>query len=51
MTADDERELVRRGYNALSYYYRHDDAGEGRYAPWLADLTARLRAGPSRQSN
>jgi SAM-dependent methyltransferase len=45
MTADDERELVRRGYNALSYYYRHDSTGEGRYAPWLADLTARLPAG------
>jgi hypothetical protein len=34
MTADDESDLVRRGYNALSYYYRRDDAAEGRYAPW-----------------
>ncbi len=45
MAADDERELVRRGYNALSHSYRHGDAGEDRYAPWLADLTARLPAG------
>ena len=29
---------------ALSYY-RSDDAGEGRYAPWLAALRERLPAG------
>jgi 2-polyprenyl-3-methyl-5-hydroxy-6-metoxy-1,4-benzoquinol methylase len=44
VTADDESELVRRGYNASSYCYRQDDAAEGRYAPWLADLKARLPA-------
>jgi ubiquinone/menaquinone biosynthesis C-methylase UbiE len=33
---------VRRGYDALSYHYRSDDAGEGEYAAWLADLRARL---------
>jgi SAM-dependent methyltransferase len=44
VSADDESELVRRGYNALSYHYRQDDAAEGRYAPWLADLKARLPA-------
>jgi SAM-dependent methyltransferase len=43
-TGDDERDLVRRGYNALSYHYRRDDADDGRYAPWLADLRARLPA-------
>lgn len=45
MTAGDERELVRRGYDALSYYYRRDDAGEEGYAPWLAALRERVPAG------
>jgi 2-polyprenyl-3-methyl-5-hydroxy-6-metoxy-1,4-benzoquinol methylase len=44
MAAGDESDLVRRGYDALSYHYRTDDAGEGRYAPWLADLKTRLPA-------
>ena len=47
MTAGDESDLVRRGYDALSYHYRSDDAGEGEYAPWLAGLRARLPAGGS----
>ena len=38
----DERELVRLGYDALSYRYRSDDADDGQYARWLADLHARL---------
>jgi SAM-dependent methyltransferase len=38
----DERDLVRRGYNALSRHYRRDDADDGQYAPWLADLHQRL---------
>lgn len=38
----DERELVRRGYDALSYHYRGDDADEGQYAPWLVELRRRL---------
>ncbi|MCW3820598.1 class I SAM-dependent methyltransferase [Micromonospora sp. DR5-3] len=38
MGSNDERDLVRRGYDALSYHYRADDAGDGQYAPWLADL-------------
>jgi 2-polyprenyl-3-methyl-5-hydroxy-6-metoxy-1,4-benzoquinol methylase len=42
MTADDETDLARRGYNTLSYHYRRDDAAEGRYAPWIADLKRRL---------
>ncbi len=42
MTADDESALVRRGYDALSYHYRGDDDGTGEYAPWLAELRARL---------
>lgn len=44
---DNHTDLVRRGYDALSFHYRADDDGEGRYAPWLADLKARLPAGAS----
>lgn len=40
----DERDVVRRGYDALSYRYRADDADDGPYAPWLADLHPRLPA-------
>jgi hypothetical protein len=47
MTAGDQSDLVRRGYDALSYHYRSDDAGEGEYSPWLAGLRARLRAAMS----
>jgi SAM-dependent methyltransferase len=39
---DAERDVVRLGYDALSYRYRDDDAPEGHYAPWLADLRDRL---------
>lgn len=46
MTSDsDGTDLVRRGYDALSYRYRADDADEGRYGPWLRQLQARLRPG------
>jgi 2-polyprenyl-3-methyl-5-hydroxy-6-metoxy-1,4-benzoquinol methylase len=44
MTTGDESDLVRQGYNALSYHYRRDDAAEGKYAPWIADLKTRLPA-------
>jgi 2-polyprenyl-3-methyl-5-hydroxy-6-metoxy-1,4-benzoquinol methylase len=40
--AGDETELVRRGYDTLSYRYRADDAAPGNYAPWLEQLQARL---------
>jgi SAM-dependent methyltransferase len=33
---------VRHGYDELSYRYRADDAGEGGYAPWIANLHDRL---------
>ncbi|MGC5319759.1 hypothetical protein ACPXB5_13595 [Micromonospora arida] len=36
MSRSDERDVVRRGYDALSYHYRSDDADDGQYAPWLA---------------
>jgi SAM-dependent methyltransferase len=39
---DDERELVRRGYDELSYRYRPDGAGDDRYTVWLAELDALL---------
>jgi SAM-dependent methyltransferase len=43
-SGEDERELVRRGYDQLSYRYRRDDAEDGQYGPWLADLHGRLPA-------
>jgi 2-polyprenyl-3-methyl-5-hydroxy-6-metoxy-1,4-benzoquinol methylase len=42
MAEDDQREVVRRGYDALSYHYRQDDADDGQYGAWLGDLLARL---------
>jgi 2-polyprenyl-3-methyl-5-hydroxy-6-metoxy-1,4-benzoquinol methylase len=44
MAADDPRELVRRGYDALGDRYRADDAPQGAYGPWLAALHERLPA-------
>src|SRR5258707_13064718 len=35
-------DLVRKGYDALSYRYRSDDSDDGRYASWLAVLNGRL---------
>jgi SAM-dependent methyltransferase len=37
-TQPGQADLVRRGYDALSYRYRADDAGPGEYAPWLERL-------------
>jgi len=45
VTGESPGDLVRKGYDALSYRYRSDDAGEGRYEPWLAALRDRLDAG------
>ena len=42
MTTDPEIDLVRRGYDALSYRYRSDDAPDGHYEAWLAALRNRL---------
>jgi SAM-dependent methyltransferase len=47
VAAGEDSDLVRRSYDALSYHYRSDDAAEGRYAPWLADLQTRLPAAGS----
>lgn len=43
--SDEQQELVRRGYDAVSYTYRADDAAEGRYAPWTAELLSLLGEG------
>ncbi len=47
VAAGDERDVVRSGYDVLSYHYRSDGASEGRYAPWLAGLRSRLPAAGS----
>jgi 2-polyprenyl-3-methyl-5-hydroxy-6-metoxy-1,4-benzoquinol methylase len=47
MTIDDPKDLVRRGYDTLSWHYRADDADEGTYGPWLATLRERLPVGAS----
>ncbi len=36
------KDVVRRGYDAVSHAYRADDAGDGPYAPWIAALLGRL---------
>jgi hypothetical protein len=41
----DPKDLVRRGYDALSWHYRRDDADDGAYGPWLAALRECLPAG------
>src|SRR5258708_8325251 len=35
-------DLVRKGYDALSYRYRSDDSDDGRYESWLAVLNGGL---------
>ena len=45
MPEPDPREIVRRGYDALSYRYRADDAGPGGYAACLAALRERVPPG------
>jgi SAM-dependent methyltransferase len=41
----DPRAIVRRGYDALSYRYRADDAGPGQYGAWLDALRERTPPG------
>jgi hypothetical protein len=45
VSGDDPKQLVRRGYDALSYHYRTDDAKDGNCGPWLTALRARIPAG------
>jgi len=41
----DPKEIVRRGYDALSYRYRGDAEAPARYATWLGQLQERVAAG------
>ncbi|MFD2077923.1 Methyltransferase domain-containing protein [Actinopolymorpha cephalotaxi] len=46
----DPKQIVRRGYDAISYAYRGDgddgdDGDDPRYARWIDELTARVPAG------
>jgi SAM-dependent methyltransferase len=47
VTETDPKELVRRGYDRISYRYRADDDDEGGYAPFIAALLGRLAPGSS----
>lgn len=38
----DPKEVVRRGYDAISYAYRADDAADGHYGPWVEALRRHL---------
>ena len=42
MRGVDPKDVVRRGYDAISRAYRADDADEGGYAPWIRELRHRL---------
>jgi SAM-dependent methyltransferase len=41
----DPKEQVRKGYDVVSYAYRADEADDGVYREWLAELSPHLRAG------
>jgi SAM-dependent methyltransferase len=41
----DPKDIVRRGYDALSYRYRGDSGEPAQYATWLAQLRERVPAG------
>jgi SAM-dependent methyltransferase len=47
VNAPDPTELVRRGYDAVSHYYRRDEDNPAEYAPWLTTLQRRLPASGS----
>ncbi|WP_131785655.1 class I SAM-dependent methyltransferase [Protofrankia symbiont of Coriaria ruscifolia] len=44
MTINDPKDVVRRGYDAVSRRYRGDDAQEGQYGPWITRLQQRVRS-------
>src|SRR5215212_3511927 len=44
---DPHKDVVRRGYDALSYLYRGDAEEPEHYATWLAQLQERVPAGGS----
>lgn len=41
----DPKEMVRKGYDVVSYAYRADDAEDGAYGEWLDELFPHLRPG------
>lgn len=45
LQAMDPKDIVRRGYDALSYRYRGDTEEPEHYATWLAELRQRVPAG------
>jgi SAM-dependent methyltransferase len=45
LQAMDPKDVVRRGYDALSYRYRGDTEEPEHYASWLAELRGRVPAG------
>lgn len=45
MASDDQRELVRRGYDAVSERYDQAYGGETKYRAWLDELHERVPAG------
>ena len=45
MVAEDPKEVVRRGYDAVSIRYDEQYGGESKYRPWLSELRERIPAG------
>jgi SAM-dependent methyltransferase len=45
MAAEDPKDIVRRGYDAVSVRYDAQFGGETKYQPWLGELRERIPAG------
>jgi SAM-dependent methyltransferase len=45
MEAEDPKDVVRRGYDALSVRYDEEYGGETKYSAWLSELGERIPAG------
>ncbi len=45
MPAEDPKDVVRRGYDAVSVRYDEQYRGASKYQPWLAELRERIPAG------
>ena len=45
VATQDPRDIVRRGYDALSVRYDEQCGGETKYGPWLSELRERIPAG------
>lgn len=42
MGTDDPKDVVRRGYDALSHHYEQAYGAKERYGPWISDLCGRI---------